>query len=81
MKRYLGHRRSWREMSRGQKTAVVVGGVLELLVTSVAARDLAVRDTTAVRGPKALWVALLGVQPLGPIGYLIIGRRSPTVRH
>ena len=49
-----GQSKSWREMSPWQRKAVVAGGVVELVVTAIAARDLYRRDGSQVRGPKAL---------------------------
>ena len=70
------HARKWRDLSRAQKVLTVVLGAAELVLTTVAARDLATRDADQVRGPKALWTPVLAVQPLGPIAYLLLGRRG-----
>ena len=67
--------KSWREMSPLQRKAVVAGGLVELVVTAIAARDLYRRDSSQVRGPKALWFGAFAVQPFGPIGYLLFGRK------
>ena len=67
--------KSWREMSPLQRKAVVVGGVVELVVTVIAARDLYRREGNQVRGPKAMWLGAFAVQPFGPIGYLLFGRK------
>ena len=67
--------KSWREMSPLQRKAVVAGGVVELVVTVVAARDLYRRDSRQVRGPKALWFTSFAIQPFGPLGYLLFGRK------
>lgn len=69
------HARRWRDFSRPQKVLIVVSGAVELVLTAIAGKDLATRDASQVRGPKAVWVPLLTVQPLGPIAYLIFGRR------
>jgi hypothetical protein len=53
----------------------VAGGAAELVVTSVALRDLAKRPRSAVRGPKLVWLLSFVVQPFGPLGYLALGRR------
>ena len=68
--------RHWRDLSRTQKFLTVVLGLVEVILTTLAGRDLASRDAAQVRGPKALWAPLLGVQPLGPIAYLVLGRRG-----
>ena len=53
-----------------------MGTAIEVVLTTVALADLARRPRTQVRGPKPLWVLGCIVQPLGPIAYLAIGRRS-----
>jgi hypothetical protein len=55
---------------------IVVGGVAELVVTSLALRDLLYRPAWRVRGPKPLWVMSFVVQPFGPLFYFAAGRRS-----
>jgi hypothetical protein len=70
-----GQRKSWGEMSPLQRKAVVAGGVVELVVTAIAASDLYRRPGSQVRGPKAVWIAAFAVQPFGPIGYLLFGRK------
>ena len=70
-----GRKKRWAEMSPLQRKAVVVGGVVELVVTITAARDLYGRDASQVRGPRALWFGALAVQPFGPLGYLLFGRK------
>lgn len=62
-------------MTQGQRTAVVVGAAVELVLTTMALVDLARRPRAEVRGPKALWAVGCFVQPVGPIAYLAVGRR------
>lgn len=68
-------RKSWRELSPTQRRLIVVGAALEVVVTTVAAVDLIRRDRASVRGPKGAWALALLVQPIGPVAYLIVGRR------
>lgn len=68
--------RRWQDLRRPEKVLIVVLGAAELVLTAVAARDLATRDAAQVRGPKALWGPVLAVQPLGSIAYLVLGRRG-----
>jgi hypothetical protein len=70
-----GRKKSWAELSPLQRKAVVAGGVVELVVTAIAASDLYRRDASQVRGPKAMWIAAFAVQPFGPLGYLLLGRK------
>jgi len=65
----------WSDLTDTQRRLVVAGGLVELVVTSVAARDLARRPRNDVRGSKVLWAAAFAVQPVGPLAYLLVGRR------
>jgi hypothetical protein len=64
----------WNEMSQGRKAAIVVMGVVEVALTTVALVDLVRRPAAGVRGPKVAWVLACAVQPIGPIAYLAAGR-------
>lgn len=67
--------KKWSDLSRTQQRVVLVAGAVELVLSTVAARDLARRPADQVRGPKLLWSLALGVQPVGPVAYLVLGRR------
>jgi hypothetical protein len=69
-------RKRWSDFSRRQQTAIVVGASAELVMTTIALRDLARRPTSQVRGYKPLWALTFVVQPVGPIIYFLVGRRS-----
>jgi hypothetical protein len=68
-------KKKWSDLTESQKRAVVVGGVVETIMTVAALRDLAQRSSDEVRGPKAAWVLGMFVQPFGPITYFALGRR------
>jgi hypothetical protein len=74
----MGKRRKkkWSDLSPRARAAVVALGVAEVVVTSVALRDLVRRPAGLVRGPKALWAPVLFVQPVGSPLYLLAGRRT-----
>jgi hypothetical protein len=65
----------WSDFSPRTQTAIVLGGIAEVVVTTVAFRDLVRRPAALVRGPKPLWGAALFVQPIGSPLYLLAGRR------
>jgi len=71
-------RKQWRDFSQQQQRAIIAAGVVEVVLTSVALIDLARRPSAQVRGPKALWLLSVFVQPVGPIAYLTLGRRSSS---
>jgi hypothetical protein len=73
-------KKKWADFTPAQRAAIVVGAAVELVLTSVALVDLARRSPAAVRGPKVMWVAGCVVQPVGPIAYLAVGRRSTSNR-
>ena len=68
-------KRTWRDLSQGQRTAIVAAGAAEAVTTLAALVDLSRRPAAEVRGPKALWVVAFIVQPIGPIAYWAVGRR------
>jgi hypothetical protein len=68
--------KKWSEMSTRSRLAVVLLALVELVLTTVALRDLSRRERAAVRGPKILWRLVCFVQPVGPILYLALGRRE-----
>jgi hypothetical protein len=68
--------RQWREMPRWQRTINLVLAPVEVVLTTVAAVDLARRPGRRIRGPKALWWPVILVQPFGPVAYLAWGRRA-----
>ena len=68
-------KRRWSDLDPRAKAALVIGSLVELVLTTVALRDLKRRPSSQVRGPKFLWRLLAFVQPVGPIAYLLLGRR------
>ena len=71
----MAQKKRWSELSPRARTAVVIGGCAEVIVTTVALRDLRRRPSGNVRGWKPLWVLGFFVQPIGPLLYFWIGRR------
>lgn len=72
----MATKKSWSDLSPAQQKAIIVAGAAEIVVTAAALRDLTRRPKAAVRGPKALWVLALAVQPVGPLAYFKKGRRK-----
>jgi hypothetical protein len=68
----------WSDLTDAQRAAIVVAAGVELVLTSLALVDLARRPAAQVRGPKVLWALGSVVQPVGPIAYLLFGRRPPS---
>lgn len=72
----MAQKKKWSDLSTPARVAVVVGSLVELALTAVAMRDLSKRSADEVRGPKWIWRLVSLVQPVGPILYLVLGRRS-----
>jgi hypothetical protein len=54
-------------------------GILELILIIVSLVDLIRREPARVNGPKILWVLIiLLISTIGPILYLIVGRKEQT---
>lgn len=71
----MAQKKSWGDMTPAQRKLVVLAGVVEVAVTAWCAKDLKQRPAALVRGPKLLWAPALSVQPVGPIAYLLWGRK------
>jgi phospholipase D-like protein len=70
------NKKSWSDLTPTQRKIVVVTGILELVLTAAATRDLKRRPRHQVRGPKPLWLLAFSVQPFGPLAYFAVGRRT-----
>jgi hypothetical protein len=66
----------WDELTGSQKALILTAASVELALTATALVDLVRRPRAQVRGPKALWLMGLVVQPVGPLAYLAMGRRA-----
>ncbi|MGN6782785.1 MAG: PLD nuclease N-terminal domain-containing protein [Marmoricola sp.] len=68
-------KRRWSDLSRTQRRLIIAGGAVESVITTMALRDLVRRPAAQVRGPRAAWALGCLVQPVGPVAYLLLGRR------
>ena len=68
-------KKRWSDLSPGQQRATVAAGIVELGMKIAALADLRRRPAEEIRGPKALWVALLFVNFVGPVAYFAFGRK------
>ena len=72
----MATKKKWSDLTPTQQRLIVVGGAVEVVMTTWCLRDLARRPAAQVRGPKALWLPAMVVQPVGPLAYLLWGRRG-----
>ncbi|MBC9821203.1 PLDc N-terminal domain-containing protein [Terrabacter sp. MAHUQ-38] len=70
-------KKQWSDLSRRQRTAVLVGGCVQLSLAVTAWVDLARRDPGEVNGNKAKWAAIIAINWVGPIAYFTRGRKQP----
>jgi hypothetical protein len=67
--------RKWADLTTTQQALVVAGAAVEITLTTIAGADLARRPRSQVRGPRWAWALALTIQPVGPVLYLLVGRR------
>jgi hypothetical protein len=72
----MADKKKWDDFTPTQKKLIIAGAAVELVITSIALRDLARRPRAQVRGPKLFWLAAFSVQPIGAPAYLMLGRRA-----
>jgi hypothetical protein len=69
-------KKRWSDLSEAQQVAAVVLGVLEVGLLVGALWDLAHRTADEVRGPRAMWAALVFIGFIGPMAYFAVGRKE-----
>lgn len=69
-------KRRWSDLSPAARIAIVLAGIVELILTTIAVRDLTRRSGKDVRGGKLPWLLAFLVQPFGPLAYFAVGRRE-----
>lgn len=67
----------WGDLSEGQRTAIKILAVSELMLKIAMLVDIRRRPASQIRGPKGLWCAAAAVNTLGPVSYFAFGRRKP----
>jgi len=67
---------NWKSLTTAQKTLLITAGTLQLGLFALAWADLSRRRPEAVNGSKAAWRAGLFVNTLGPLAYLLRGRKT-----
>ncbi len=62
-------------MRKPNRKVVLAVVAVEAALAALAYRDLAGRSQDQVRGPKALWRIVIGINPGNSLVYWLIGRR------
>lgn len=68
-------RKSWRDLDPRQQRWIAIQGTIQTVLLGIAGIDLIRRPAAEVRGSKRWWALGLLVQPIGPLVYLLRGRR------
>jgi len=65
----------WSELSTGQRRSIVLSGVVQVTLLIAALVDIRRRPQEEIRGNKWLWTAAAFVNFVGPVSYLLFGRK------
>lgn len=68
-------RRSWKDLSSGQRTALKIAAVVQYALLGAALIDLKFRSPDRVRGSKRVWAAVSMINFVGPLAYFVWGRK------
>ncbi len=74
-------KRRWQDLTRKQKKRSIVRGVLQFCLMLWSLWDIRHRTADQIKGSKRLWTALAFAQPVGPIAYLLFGRKKKAARY
>lgn len=72
----LKKKKSWKDMTPGQRRVTVLVGILEFALMLAAQRSITRTPEEQIRGSKALWRAASFINFFGPLGYFLFGRRK-----
>ena len=68
--------RSWADLTDRQKTLLLTMTSVQLSLAATAWVDLARRPAALVNGRKGVWALVIAVSYLGPLAYVLRGRRA-----
>ena len=68
-------KKSFKDLSGGQKLRVVVTAAVQIALQTAALRDLKKRPAALINGPKPAWFAASFINFFGPVAYFIFGRK------
>jgi hypothetical protein len=67
--------RDWKDLSARQKTGILAGGAVQIVLLMAALVDIRRRSPDGIRDSKRVWTAVAFVNFAGPISYFLFGRR------
>ena len=71
----MAPRKSWRDMSKGQRVMLMGSGALNMALLGAAQRSIAKTPDSQIRGNKVLWRLASFINFFGPLSYFLFGRR------
>lgn len=75
----MNNKKTWGELSPARRAGVIAVGAAQIILLTLAQRDISQRPAEAIRGPKAAWRLASLVNFVGPMGYFVFGRlRTPA---
>ncbi|MFH5880185.1 PLDc N-terminal domain-containing protein [Arthrobacter sp. NA-172] len=72
------NKKSWKDMTPGQRVGVVVMGAGQIALLVAAQRSITKTPEAQIRGNKVLWRAASFINFFGPLSYFLFGRRRGT---
>lgn len=69
-------RKSWADLSTGQRIAVIILGTIQFGLLVAALWDLVHREAEEIRGDRRMWAGIVFINWFGPLAYFTIGRRD-----
>ena len=69
-------KRKWKDLTKAEKTLILILASLQITLHIAARRDIARRSQEEICGNKRMWVGLSYFNIIGPLAYFIIGRRQ-----
>ena len=71
-------KKSWKDMTPGQRVGMLVVGAGQLALLVAAQRNISKTPAAQIRGNKAVWRAASFINFFGPLSYFLFGRRRGT---
>jgi hypothetical protein len=69
-------KKKWADLSTAQRSATVVGAVVQLTLLAAAQIDIGRRSSDEIRGSKLMWRLIVLINFIGPFAYFAVGRRK-----
>ncbi|WP_017197687.1 PLDc N-terminal domain-containing protein [Arthrobacter sp. M2012083] len=71
----MARKKSWRDMTKGQRIMLLVSGAVNMALLGAAQRSIGKTPDEQIRGKKAIWRAVSFINFFGPVSYFLFGRR------